>query len=310
MEAIAASGLAEIVAVADPDEIAVAAARHCAPGARTLDGLDELLREEVDGVVIATPSAAHAGQAIAALDRGLAVFCQKPLARTAHETRMVIDAARAADRLLAVDLSYRFTSAARAIRQVIRAGELGKVYAVDLVFHNAYGPDRPWFRDVHLSGGGCVMDLGVHLVDLLHWTLGAGHAADVESRLYAGGQLLGATPATVEDFAVATLHLPPGVTARIACSWNLHAGRDAVIEASFFGTQGGATLRNVNGSFLDFVAEQHSGTSTTLLAEPPDAWGGRAAVAWVEALAAGGRFDAGVEGLHDVALTLDAIYGR
>jgi predicted dehydrogenase len=45
------------------------------------------------------------------------------------------------------------------------------VFAVDLVFHNAYGPDKPWFYDPELSGGGCVMDLGVHLVDLALWSL-------------------------------------------------------------------------------------------------------------------------------------------
>jgi predicted dehydrogenase len=59
-------------------------------------------------VVIATPSALHAEQSIAALTSGAAVFCQKPLGRTADEVRQVVDAARTADRLLAVDLSYRF----------------------------------------------------------------------------------------------------------------------------------------------------------------------------------------------------------
>jgi predicted dehydrogenase len=53
----------------------------------------------------------------------------------------------------------------------MRSGELGRVFAVDLVFHNAYGPDKPWFYDPELAGGGCVMDLGVHLVDLALWSL-------------------------------------------------------------------------------------------------------------------------------------------
>src|SRR5947199_289519 len=82
---------------------------------------------------------------IRALKRGAAVFCQKPLGRTAAEARAVIDAARAADRLLCVDLSYRFTDGMRRIRELVRAGALGRVYAVDLVFHNAYGPDKAWF---------------------------------------------------------------------------------------------------------------------------------------------------------------------
>jgi predicted dehydrogenase len=101
--------------------------------------------------VIATPSALHAEQAIAALDRGLAVFCQKPLGRDASETRAVVEAARRADRLLGVDLSYRYTRAAAALRDEVRSGALGEVYAVDLVFHNAYGPDKPWFYDRRLA---------------------------------------------------------------------------------------------------------------------------------------------------------------
>ena len=88
---------------------------------------DELLDCDLDGVVIATPSALHAEQAIAALERGLAVFCQKPLGRTATEARRVVDAARAADRLLAVDLSYRFTRAAQALGALDLATRLVRV---------------------------------------------------------------------------------------------------------------------------------------------------------------------------------------
>src|SRR5215212_8605598 len=100
-----------------------------------LDSYEELLTSDLDGIVIATPSALHADQAIAALERGVAVFCQKPLARTGPETRAVIGAARAADRLLGVDLSYRHTSAMRAVRDLVTSGQIGHVRAVELVFH-------------------------------------------------------------------------------------------------------------------------------------------------------------------------------
>ena len=96
--------------------------RRLAPGARLVSTLDELLDLGLDGVVIATPSALHAAQSIRALERGAAVFCQKPLGRTAAEARAVVDAARAADRLLGVDLSYRFTEGMRRIREIVRAG--------------------------------------------------------------------------------------------------------------------------------------------------------------------------------------------
>ena len=64
---------------------------------------------------------------------------------------------------------------------------------------------------------------------------------------------------------------------QLACSWRLHAGCDAMISAAFHGTHGGAALRNVNGSFYDFVAERYRGTGRETLASPPDEWGGRAA---------------------------------
>jgi predicted dehydrogenase len=310
LSAIAESGAAEIVAMADASTAALQSAREQAPSCDVASTLEELLDARLDGIVIATPSAMHAAQAIAALERGVAVFCQKPLARTAWETQRVVVAARAADRLLGVDLSYRFTEGMRRIRRLVRGGELGSIYAVDLVFHNAYGPDKPWFFDPRQSGGGCVIDLGIHLVDLALWTLDFPRVLGATSRLFGQGEPLRDARSQVEDFAEARLDLDGGAAVRLACSWNLPAGRDAVIEASFYGTAGGAAMRNVDGSFFDFRAERFRGTARETLSEPPDAWGGRAAVEWARQLGRGGRFDPAVEHLVDVAAALDAIYGR
>ena len=311
MQAILEAGAAEVAAIADPSPEMAAEAGRLAPGAALVSKLDDLLDLGVDGVVIATPSALHAEQSIRALGRGAAVFCQKPLGRTVAETRAVVDAARAADRLLHVDLSYRFTEGMRRVREAVRSGELGRVYAADLVFHNAYGPDKPWFYDPALSGGGCVMDLGVHLVDLALWTLDFPEVSGVSGTLFAGGERLrGGRPDRAEDYAVATVELETGAALRLACSWLLQAGFDAIISATFYGTEGGAALRNVDGSFYDFVAERYRGTVRETLATPPDAWGGRAAADWATRLAAGERFDPAAERLVDVAQVLDRIYGR
>jgi predicted dehydrogenase len=284
MDALAASGLAEVAGVADP----------ALEGA--LGSLDELLELPLDGVVIATPSALHSDQAVTALRRGLAVYCQKPLGRTAGEARAVVDAARAADRLLGVDLCYRHVEAFRVAREVVRSGELGEIVAADLVFHNAYGPDKPWFYDPELAGGGCAIDLGTHLVDLAHWTLGRGRFETVTSRL--SGE-------PVEQYAAAQLD-----EVRLACSWNLHAGRDAVIEATFSGSEGAVSVRNVDGSFYDFRCERFRGTTRETLVEPPDDWGGRAICAWARRLAEDARFDPAAEEHVRTAETLDRIYGR
>lgn len=309
MAAMIASGTVEAVAVSDPSAEMVREALALAPGAEVCATMEEMLALGLDGVVIATPSAMHAAQSIAALDVGAAVFCQKPLGRDAVEVAAVVAAARAADRLLGVDLSYRYTTGMRAIAEQVRGGALGRVFAIDLTFHNAYGPDKPWFYDRALSGGGCVMDLGIHLADLALWLTGAPAVEHVDAVLTAQGRAI--DDGAVEDHAVAQVHLAGGVTVRLACSWRLHAGQDAVIEASFYGDAGGAALRNVGGSFYDFTATLFRGTSREVLAMPPDDWGGRAAVDWAQRLAAGERFDlrAG-EGFVATAGLLDAIYAR
>jgi predicted dehydrogenase len=308
MEAIADHGGAIIAAIADPSRERREAALSRAPGAVACEHLGQLLELPLDGVVIATPSALHAEHCIAVLQRGCAVFCQKPLARTAEESRRVVDAARVADRLLAVDLSYRHTTAMQRIREVVRAGDIGRPFAIDLVFHNAYGPDAAWFYDKASSGGGCVIDLGVHLVDLALWLLDFPAVESVASQLYAGGEPLAADTNVVEDFAAVQLMLAGGIVVRLTCSWRVSAGRDAVIEAAVFGGKGGLRLANVDGSFYDFIAERYTGTQTERLASPPDGWGGRAAIAWVDRVASGAQFDPEAERFVDVSRVLDAIY--
>jgi predicted dehydrogenase len=310
MKALLDADACEVAAFVDPAADVQQRVLEFAPGAQLASSLDELLQHDLDGAVIATPSALHAQQALALLERGVAVFCQKPLARTAPETRAIVDAARRADRLLGCDFSYRHTEAMRRVRNCVVEGDLGKVYAVDLVFHNAYGPDKSWFRDPQLAGGGCAIDLGTHLIDLALWVLGPARVSNVTSRLYSRGRPLVDAATEVEDYAVAQFELSTGAVVRLVCSWNLHAGCDCVIEASFHGERAGAALRNVNGSFYDFTAERNEGTRRTLLASPPDAWGGRAIVDWAKRLSAGSGYSASIESAVAVATVLDAIYGR
>jgi len=310
MKAILDSGAATAAVIADADPQALARAAACAPEAALARTLPDILAHGVDGVVIATPSAMHSEQAVEALRAGAAVFCQKPLGRTALEAQRAVNAARAADRLLCVDFSYRFARAFCALRDLVANGDLGRVYACDLTFHNGYGPDKPWFYDAALSGGGCVMDLGVHLVDLALWMLGEPAPETISSALFQKGERLGANPTVVEDYAAAHFFTREGAHVRIACSWGVHGGADAIIEARAFGAAGGARVRNVNGSFYDFVAERHRGATSETVCEPPDAWGGRAAIDWARRLAAGERFDPAAREIVIGAQALDRIYGR
>ena len=141
MQAVIESGAAEVAAIADPSPETAAEAAKLAPEAELVSTLEDLLDAGLDGLVIATPSALHAEQSIRALERGVAVFCQKPLGRTEGEVRTVVDAARAADRLLGVDLSYRFTDGMRRIREAVDAVASGRLDPRPLYTH-AFPLDR------------------------------------------------------------------------------------------------------------------------------------------------------------------------
>ena len=308
LQSICESGAVQVAAVADFDTAAASEVAAQIPGAVAAPSLDALLELQLDGVVIATPTALHAEQAIAALERDTAVFCQKPLGRSADETARVIRAARLVNRLLAVDLSYRFVRGVQKIKQMISAGEIGTIYVADLVFHNAYGPDKAWYYDRKFSGGGCLIDLGIHLIDLALWMLDFPVVEKISSRLFSQGRPVPGRAGALEDYALARLDLTTGATVNLACSWRLPAGRDALISASFFGTAGGLSVKNVGGSFYDFRAERFQGTSRMLLDQLPDPWGGRAAVAWAEQLSVDPTFDARIEPAHLVAEVIDEIY--
>jgi predicted dehydrogenase len=310
LEAIGNAAHVEVAAIADPDAAAVEAVRPVFADAASYRSLDDLLVHELDGIVIATPTGLHAQQTLQCLDMGLAVFCQKPLACTGEENASVIEAARQADRLLGIDLSYRHTAGLQIIRKRIALGEIGRVFAAELVFHNAYGPDKQWYYNRAMSGGGCVTDLGVHLVDAALWCLGFPKVEHVRSRLFAEGRELQAGDERVEDFARAELGLSCGTAVALECSWNAHAGRDAVISATFWGSEGSFAWQNVDGSFFDFETHHFKGTQATCIQHGPETWNSAAAVDWSKRLAQSNRFDPEIEPALAVASVLDRIGER
>jgi len=309
LQSVVEAGVAEIAAIQDVQVTAVAEAQKLSADAVPFTAFEELLREDLDGVVIATPNCFHAVQSIAALERGIAVFCQKPLGRNACETRKIVDAARSADRLLGVDLSYREIPAMRVVSDLVASGELGKVFAVEAKFFNGYGPDKAWFRDYSLAGGGCMLDLGSHLVDLALRPLGFPRVMRVQSSLFANGKLLAKGVEEVEDYAVATIENLDGTVINVSCCWNLSIGRDADIEIAFYGTRGGARLRNVDGSFYDFVGEKFSGTKTEMISGSAEwEWGGLATIEWIKRLGVDRSFDPEAERFVLLADVIDRIY--
>lgn len=310
MKSLLDEDICNTVGILEPDEKNMRKAIDVAPAAVIYNSIDELVASNPDGIVIASPSAMHASQTIFALNNGYPVFCQKPLARTADETRMVINAARSADKLLGVDLSYRFTDGMKKIYNSARH-EIGEIFAVDLVFNNAYGPDKPWFYNRRLSGGGCLIDLGVHLIDLALWVLDFPEITNVSSTLFSKGKKISDfDDEVVEDYVSAQIETSAGTSIRLVCSWNLPAGQDAEISASFYGDEASALFYNINGSFYDFEAALCHGTRKEIISHPPDEWGGRALIDWAVKLQESNTFRKSAMHYYDTARIIDRIYRR
>jgi predicted dehydrogenase len=311
LEAVAESGRAEVSALCDPAADRLDAAGRNYPAAALFTDYSAFLARaaelRLDGVVLATPNALHAEQAMAAFDLGLAVFCQKPLARSSAEVREVLHAARLADRLLGVDYSYRHTRGARELRRLVAAGEFGPIRYVESVFHNAYGPDKPWCYEPE-QGGGALLDLGVHQIDLALWLLGAPAVEEVAGLAFAMGQPLSGDG--VEDFATAQLALAGGTVVHMAVSWNAHVGKDCEIRTALFGSRGGAEIRNIDGSFYDFETVRHAGRTCTPLERESREWMSGAILEWSGRLAEDASYDAAAETSLIVAEVVDAVYHR
>lgn len=309
LEALAQSSAINIAAVCDPSRERVARARALATGAAACGTVEQMLDHDLDGIVVCSPGALQARHALDCLQWGLPVFCQKPLAVDARETTAIVLEAQTQDCLIDVDLCYRQLAAVEAIMDLAGSGDLGEIYAARLVFHNAYGPDQAWFHDPKLAGGGCVVDLATHLIDLAVRVLGS-PVVDVESACFKDGRRLERPIDELEDYATARLRLSSGALVDLACSWKIALGRDAVIDAEFFGTRGDARLRNVDGSFYDFRAVHKQGSRTRTLVEPPDAWSARSLESWARRLADGAGFDCEAWNLVHLSRVIDEIYGR
>jgi predicted dehydrogenase len=306
LETIAQRDDVQVEALFDLDSERLEAAHTQYPQACANERFDELLAVPLDGIVIATPNALHAEQAIACLERGVPVFCQKPLGINALETRRIIDVAQRANQLLAVDYSYRHVRGMRELKERIHAGVLGEILAIDLEFHNAYAPNKQWCFDRQRSGGGCLLDLGVHLVDLALWLQDVPETSVARSTLFAQGRR--ARPIDVEDLAFLELQQANGAIVRIACSWNAQTGADALIGMQIHGTQGGAAWRNIEGSFLDFDLWVHRGNSRELLGLSLNDWGPGALCEWIARLQHDRSFDSSTSVIAECARIVDEAY--
>ncbi len=256
-------------------------AAEIAPRAKYLKTSKKLYKSNVDGIVIATPGEQSFSQCMEALDKGIPVFSQKPLCSSLTETRSILEIAKRKDKLIAVGFPYSYTRAFQAVLETIKSGEIGKLRQINLKYYMASGPDQAWSHSQKQQGSGCVMDLGVNLIDLALLALDYPEISVVESHLFSRGKLFCPREKKVEDYAMINMITQQGTIISLSCSWNLPVGKAAVIEAEYFGSEGGVAFKNIDGSFSDFIAEKYKGPNSEYLITPPDDWKGRAITDWI-----------------------------
>ncbi|MBC8120294.1 MAG: Gfo/Idh/MocA family oxidoreductase [Gemmatimonadaceae bacterium] len=170
----ALKGQLEVGALLDPNSDRLAQLQKAFPAARPAYRVGELREQGIELVIVASPVRFHAEQAIQALESGISVLCEKPMAATTAEGEAMLRTARETDQILAVGLFRRFFPAARLIHQMLSDNLLGSVKS----FHFTEGGVFSWpaqsasFFQKTSAQGGVLLDLGVHLLDLLLWWFG------------------------------------------------------------------------------------------------------------------------------------------
>ncbi|MCB9852074.1 MAG: Gfo/Idh/MocA family oxidoreductase [Phycisphaerales bacterium] len=195
---------------------------------RAFDSLDALLDANPDGVVICTPPSTHVAIAEAVLERGIRVLCEKPLAPTTSECESLTEA-----RGLACAFKFRHLKGARTIRDHVATGGLGRVLAIRGSALSDISMAGKWFSDPSLSGGGVLLDNGVHLIDLCHYLVGP--TESVSATIMGGSRKL-----AVEESASIHMRMACGATAEILVSWEAPAPMPPLVE--IWGTEGYASL--------------------------------------------------------------------
>jgi len=260
----------EMVAMADPNTEAMAnyASKFGIPNSFT-DWREMLSKVKLDAVSICTPNKLHAECAIGALEAGCDVLCEKPLAGSAEEGQAMIDAAEKLGRKLVIGFQYRFSPKTQFLRKAADNGQFGKILYVSVKALRRRGiPNWGVFGRKELQGGGPLIDIGVHVLEMAHYTMGSPTPISACADMFT---YLGNKPSdtiesnwkgwdyktyNVEDLAVGRIRFDNGAVIHVESSFAAHIEKN---EWNFqlMGEKGGATwdpakiFRDEDGHMVD-----------------------------------------------------------
>ena len=251
---------AEIIAIADPS---INRANELAKQfsiSKVYSSTEEILKNKnIDAVTIAVPNKFHADYSIAALNAGKHVMLDKPFALNINEAEAVVKAAKTNNKVLMVGMNQRFSPESQIIKSLVDAGKLGEIYHAKACWRRRSGSPKfgTWFCHKEESGGGAMLDIGVHMLDLTMYLMNNFKPFSVFGSVYTkicnrgkGEGSWGKSDKIdpifdVDDFATALIKFENGATISLDASWALHQPESDVCNVQLFGDEGGAVARPI-----------------------------------------------------------------
>lgn len=216
--------------------------------------LDEMLADpEIDAIYVAVPNKFHVPYTLKALAAGKHVIAEKPFAMDIDEARLVAKAVKKSKKLWMLGMNRRFPAMMQKAHDMVARGVIGEVYHAKARWQRRSGCPRlqTWFGNKKLSGGGCLLDIGVHMLDQTMYISGNFKPLTCSGSVYGNfghrGQGEGGWGISdrdpklkfdVEDFANAHIRLAGGMSIDLDVSWAAHMHRPNVMESIIFGTEG------------------------------------------------------------------------
>ena len=267
----------EIYALCDIDEKILADRAEKFGVSRSYTDYHEMLTlDEIDAVSVCTWNAAHAECAIASLKAGKHVLCEKPMAINAEQARQMQAAADENGKLLMIGFVRRFGNDAFILRDMIDSDQFGEIYYAKATYLRRHGSPGGWFGDKSRSGGGPLIDLGVHVIDLTRYLLGNPKPVSIygatfqklfdrpdvkDTRPYIAASAKGDEICDVEDLASAMIRYDNGTVVTVEASFSLNI-KKPVGRIDLFGTKAGAKLEpdlemytDLNGYMADVTID-------------------------------------------------------
>jgi predicted dehydrogenase len=272
----AASPHAEVIAGSDVVETALQKWGKEYGVSKLSTKAEDLLNDpDIDIIDICTPNNYHAPLAIAAMEAGKHVICEKPLAPTPQAIRDMIAARYRTGKTLMTAQHFRFRGNSRAMKAEIDSGTLGDIYhARSWMLRRAGLPTRPGFYLKEHSGGGATIDIGVHILDLTLWFMGNPQPATVTgvartelAKVDGAFSSWGVIPkeVDVEELALAYVRFENGATMVLEVSWMLHHGsKGEDMQMWLYGTKAGSHWPKCEVYSTNYTTHQHSNRTLQL----------------------------------------------